>query len=69
MENLASWLETNIGKTIIIYDIDGRRWEGIIQRIFPDFLQIYEVKKGMSKIFRLNQIKDFSIISERRSDN
>lgn len=61
MENMAEWLEANKGKKIILFDEQGRRYEGIIEHIFADFLQIFETRQRISKIFRFSAIKDFTI--------
>lgn len=58
---LAEWLNENLGKKIVLFDTDGRRYEGIIQRVFSDFFQIFETKKGLNKVFRFSAIKDFSL--------
>lgn len=61
MEKLAEWLEANKGKTIILFDLDGRRYEGVIERVFSDFFQIFETRQRVSKIFKFSVIKDFTM--------
>ena len=58
---MANWMEENIGKTIILFDNDDRRYEGKLERVFQDFFQIFENRQRVSKIFKYSAIKDFSI--------
>jgi len=58
---MVEWLEANKGKAIVLFDNEGRRYEGIIERIFTDFLQIFETRQKISKVFKFSAIKDFTI--------
>ena len=58
---IARWLEQNIGKTIIVFDVDGRRFEGRLENVFKDFFQIFEYRQRLSKVIRFDKIKDFSL--------
>lgn len=66
MESIATLFEENIGKKIILFDLDGRRYEGVIKQVFEDFVKIFEVKQNMSKVIKFSSIKDFTL---ERNDN
>ena len=61
MEILADWLSGQVGNIIVLYDLEGRRYEGKIERVFADFFQIFEIKQLLSKVFRFSCVKDLSI--------
>ena len=61
MENLSVLFEANKGKKIILWDLEDRRYEGIIEKVFVDFVQIFETKQKVSKVFRFSAIKNFTI--------
>lgn len=61
MDSLADWMNENLGKIIIIFDLQNRRYEGKLERVFVDFFQIFETRQKLSKVFRFSQIKDFSL--------
>lgn len=65
MENMVEWLEANKGNIIILFDNDGRRYEGIIERVFADFFQIFETRQKLNKTFKFSSIKDFTIKGEK----
>lgn len=56
---MAVWFEANIGKKIILFDLAGRRFEGKIEKVFQDFVQIFELHQGLSRMFRFSNLSDF----------
>lgn len=64
MDSLSCLFDSNVGKKIILWDLDNRRYEGVIERVFADFLQIFETKQHATKVFRFSAIKNFSIEGE-----
>ena len=64
MEILADWLTSHIGDDIILFDLEGRRYEGKLEKVFADFFQIFERRQRVSKVFRFSAIKDFSLSSQ-----
>lgn len=64
MEDLAVLFEENKGKKIILWDLENRRFEGVIQRVFKDFVQIFEIRQQMNKIFRFSNIQNFELVEK-----
>ncbi len=61
MENLSVLFEASIGKHIILWDLEDRRYEGVVERVFIDFVQIFETRQKTSRVFKFSAIKNFSI--------
>lgn len=61
MEDLAVLFDSCISEHIVLWDLENRRFEGIIEKVFKDFVQIFETKQRMMKIFRFDSIKNFEI--------
>jgi len=60
MDCLIDILSSKIGEKIIFYDLQSRRFEGIIEKVFGDFFQVFETKQKLSRVFRASMIKDLS---------
>lgn len=61
MENLSELLSYNVGKTAKIFLLNGFRFEGKIQSVLQDFVQILDFKLGYSKIIRISQISEIEV--------
>lgn len=57
-QNISEILAENIGKNCTIFTDQNYRYYCRILRVFQDFVEFLDLKKGFTKIMKLNSIKE-----------